>query len=79
MITGLLSIKSKSMIQILREKFPDEGWKAKRAGFGWMYENSKGEYAYWCSAMAPRYDGDDDTFVSEFWVYRKRGRPERLI
>lgn len=69
----LATLKPKSVIQSLREKFPDEGWRARRAGFGWMYENARGELAYWVTAMAPRYDGDDDTFVSEFWIYRKSG------
>lgn len=74
----LQGLKPKSVIQSLREKFPAEGWQAKRAGSGWMYENSRGEHAWWCAASAPRYDGDDDTFVSEFWIYRKGGPPERL-
>jgi len=70
--------KPKSVIKALREKFPDEGWQAKQTGSGWVYENNKGEQAWWGAAvLAPRYDGDDATFRSEFWIYRKSGA-ERL-
>lgn len=71
---GMFSYKPKSVIAYLRKKFPEEDWKAVKAGSGsWNYENNKGERAWWCSALAPRYDGDDDTFVSQFHIYRKTG------
>lgn len=51
---NLISLQpTKSILKELREKFPDENWKAVRAGFGWIYLNNKGEHAWWCSALAP--------------------------
>ena len=75
---NLISYRPKSILKELREKFPDENWKAERAGFGWTYQNNKGEHAWWCSALAPQYDGDDDSFRREFWIYRKNKPPESL-
>jgi hypothetical protein len=69
---NILSNRPTSIISYLRKKFPAEGWKAVRAGFDWTYENTAGEKAWWCSALAPRYDGDD-SFVSQFHIYRKIG------
>ena len=75
---NLISCRPKSILKELREKFPDENWKAERTGFGWTYRNNKGEHAWWCSALAPQYDGDDDSFRREFWIYRKNKPPESL-
>jgi hypothetical protein len=72
-------IKEMSILSYLRKKFPDEEWKASRVGFsGYVYHNNKGENGYWIAASAPRYDGDDDTFISEFYIYRKDKLPERI-
>jgi len=70
--------KPQSPIKALRKKYPDEEWKAERCGFGWTYTNNKGDQAWSVAALAPRYDGDDDNFRSEFWIYRKNGIPEKL-
>lgn len=78
----LLESKTKrarpSIIKTLKKKYPAEEWKAEKAGFGWEYVNNKGERGWWTAEMAPWYDGDDDTFVSRFHIYRKEGPPELL-
>lgn len=71
--------KSKGTLAYLREKYPNEKWVASRAGFGWRYENNQGDSAWWCAALAPRYDGDDDNFVRQFHIYRKTKIVERLV
>jgi hypothetical protein len=69
----------RSILGTLRRKYPDQKWTAYRSGFGsWSYETEEGWVAHWCAALAPRFDGDDDNFVSEFWVYPKGATPERL-
>jgi len=75
---SLLNKKPRRIIDSLREKFPDEDWKAIKKGSYWSYVNNKGEYGRWAAASAPRYDGDDETFISEFWIYRKNASPERM-
>jgi hypothetical protein len=63
------------MLSRLRSLYPDQQWKAHRGGFGWMYENNRGDTAYWVSCLAPKYDGDDETSVNEFYIYPKEGTP----
>lgn len=65
-------ITKRSTLGKLREKFPAEGWRAERAGFGWHYANNMGDTAHWCSCLAPRYPDDDETSVSRFYIYRKK-------
>ncbi len=71
--------KTESVIDYLQKKYPNEGWKAIREGFGWRYQNKLGDNAWWCAALAPRYDGDDDTFSKQFHIYRKDGQAERIF
>jgi hypothetical protein len=77
-IFNFKSIKKQDTLKYLKEKYPDENWKAKKSGFGWTYENNKGDKAWWCSALSPRYDGDDDNFMLQFHIYRKNKTPERI-
>lgn len=74
----LFTKSNSGLLAVLRKRYPDEGWTAIRAGFGWAYRNAKGEDAWLCAALAPRYDGDDNTFRSEFWIYRNN-KPAELI
>jgi hypothetical protein len=75
-----ITTKKKSPLKVLREKYPDEQWSAHRAGFGfWDYKTESGWNAHYVAAYSPRYDGDDENFVSQFWVYfnDKNRYPER--
>jgi len=57
-----------SPLKILRERFPDEEWRAVKEGFNWEYYNNKGEHAGYRSCMT--WD-DDDSYESRFYIYRK--------
>jgi hypothetical protein len=62
-------------INFLRKHYPGE-WSYDRHG-GWC--RSDGLLVRKCAALAPRYDGDDDTFRTEYWMYFPDGRtPERI-
>jgi hypothetical protein len=63
----------------LRRHIPDVQWTAHRSGFGWAYKGSDGSVVRACSAMSPRYDGDDDTFRTEWYRYYADGRPAELV
>jgi hypothetical protein len=67
------------VLKYLKEQFPTEGWKAERQGFGWNYSNIRGDQVYWVSAIASRYDGDDNTFQSQLYLYPRSGRPKLLL
>lgn len=62
----------------LRQRFPEEGWVAVSDGFGWGYQNDAGDTAHWVSSLAPSYPDDDNTFQSQFYVYRRGKSPELL-
>ena len=67
--------KNPSGIIMLRNRFPDREWKAVRDGCGWRYVSEEWE-AVWRSALAPKYDGDDSTTVSQLWLSKApTGRP----
>lgn len=66
------------MLAYLRKTYPSQNWRAIRSGFGWDYTNDQEDRAYWVSALASSYDGDDNTFQSQFYIYPKVGRPECL-
>lgn len=53
------------------------GGKWKHDGGGvWLCDD--GRWVRRSSALAPRYDGDDDTFVTEWWLYGGDGAPRRV-
>ena len=58
------------VVKALTKMHPQVKWKAVRHGFGWGYVGDNGWNARWVSALAPQYDGDDDHFVSQFWIYK---------
>lgn len=67
-------------LKFLRKKYPQQVWTAIRVGFNsYAYESADGWHAHWVSRLTPRYDGDDETCRSEFWVYPKDGVPVREI
>lgn len=67
--------KKPSGIIMLRERFPDREWKAVRDRFGWRYVSGDWE-ATWKSMLAPKYDGDDSTAISQLWLSKEpTGRP----
>jgi hypothetical protein len=35
--------------------------------------------AYWVGVLAPRHDSDDETYLSQFYVYHKNGTPKRVF
>lgn len=63
------------VITTLRREFPHLTWV-------WtfpMWRASDGSFVRACAALAPRYDGDDNTFVTEYWMYFPDHRtPKRL-
>ncbi len=64
--------RRKGVLAALRKKWPDRTWIAQRAGMGWEYWTADGKWhGCWVACLAPRYDGDDDTFVSRFYIYRQ--------
>lgn len=51
----------------LSQKYPGK-WKYNRRGRQWEHED--GIRVVWaCAKLAPRYDGDDDNFMTEYWLY----------
>lgn len=71
-IDDLLSgVRSRRVIDILREKFPDLEWWYE---FPYWY-NSEGWHVGAYSELAPRYPGDDDSFVT---TYRRSDTSARI-
>jgi hypothetical protein len=50
-------------------------WKYDRH-CGWWCDDGK-RHLMRCAALAPRYDGDDETFSTEYWLYGD-GTPQRI-
>jgi hypothetical protein len=65
-------------VERLNKLFPGENWRAHRTGFRWEYTNDKDAYAGWCSCLAPQYDGDDESAVSRFFIYRDNAATKEL-
>jgi hypothetical protein len=55
------------MINLLRKKFPGN-WYYDSHDHSW-FDRQLGRRVRACAALAPRYDGDDDTFTTEYWMY----------
>lgn len=66
--------RPRRIINLLRKRFPGS-WRWDNRSRCWYGPNNS--CARWCAALAPRYDGDDDSFVSELWLYGL-GVPERI-
>ena len=75
----MFALNTKGVLEQLRERFPDEDWKAVREGFSWGYTNNKGYHGQFVACLAPRYDGDDDHFVSRFYIYKPNEPTEALF
>jgi hypothetical protein len=58
------------IIRALQLAHPDRTWRIERCGFGYNYISDNGWIAHWVAALAPRYDGDDDSFERQFWIYK---------
>jgi hypothetical protein len=72
-------MRRKRVIDLLREKFPDLEWKYEW-GCGHVWSCSDGSYVCRVARLAPRYDGDDDTFVLEYYRYFNGDKiPERIF
>lgn len=74
-------MKTLAIAAKLDRLYPGLKWRAVRDGFGWEYHASNGWIAYYCSALAPRFDGDDETCRSELWIYKDstQQKPERVF
>lgn len=49
-------------IEVLRKQYPGK-WMYLRDSHTWQHES--GREVYRCAALAPRYDGDDDSFETQ--------------
>jgi|GEM_PF-3281514 len=69
--------KTERMIDFLRRKYPQYTWRYNAYLHRWVCGAG---YVMNVAAFAPRYDGDDDTFITETWFYfyAKGKRPERV-
>jgi len=65
-------------LDYLRQLHPNQKWKCERKGFGWGYTTESGWDAGWRSCLAPRYDGDDETCVSRFFIYKPNAPTEEV-
>lgn len=75
----LVTVHARSPLGTLRKLHPEKTWRAVRVGFGWNYQTEDGWDAYWVSCLAPRYDADDDTFRSRFFIYKPDRQPEEVF
>lgn len=56
--------RKQRVIERLRRSYPDVTWSYSHEEHRW--DGDKGWHVYACSALAPRYDGDDDTFETQY-------------
>jgi hypothetical protein len=79
-IFDLTKIKCKRfrVIDFLRKKYPGM-WYYDLRSHTWL-NLTNGKYVRRCGSLAPRYDGDDDTFCIEYWMYSDKPEtiPERV-
>ena len=75
-------MKSRSrIIKALKKLHPHVEWRCERwAYISWHYLGDNGWEAHWVAALAPRYDGDDETYVRQFYIYKTSTNemPERV-
>ena len=71
------SHRTQRLIDYLREKYPEYVWQYEPANY-WCASINGQEIGYvsHVASLAPRYDGDDDTFVTSTWFYREGKVPE---
>ena len=60
--------RSRRVIEELRKRFPGT-WSYDHAMHRWNHAD--GWYVEARSAMAPQYDGDDDTFVTHYYAINR--------
>lgn len=65
------------IITLLRKSLPG-AWRYEAGAREWR-RSEDGLRVFWVSVLAPQYDGDDDTFVSELWAYPTTGHPYQLL
>lgn len=59
------------IIDWLRQRYPDQAWHYERYGWGGGdYHTAAGWTAGYRSCLAPTWEGDDETCVSRFYLYR---------
>ena len=58
--------RTERVIDELRREYPDE-WKYDLAGRGW--KSSTGMTAGWRCASASMYEGDDESYQYQLWMY----------
>ncbi len=68
-----------SILTHLKRLYPKEQWRAVRHGFNWEYQTKSGWTAGWRSCLAPKYDGDDETCVARFFVYKPQAPTEEVF
>jgi len=81
MKTNLFNIKPRRrLINYLREKYPEYIWQYDFHGHAWRASKDGKEVGHvrHVAALAPRYDGDDDTFIRQTYFYRDGQTPLRI-
>lgn len=66
--------KCKNKTKYLNDKYGGV-WKYD-GHFAWNCDD--GRYVWRIASMAPRYDGDDDSYVTEYWMYGTGMTPIRI-
>lgn len=71
------NLRQRRVIDVLRKHETLGGdWTYDRDGHEWV--RSDGVRVYRCASLAPRYDGDDDTFDTQYYVQHP-GLPPTLL
>lgn len=69
----------RNILKYLKELYPNEKWLWERDFGHCIYYTESGWHARWCSCLAPKHDRDDETSISQFYVYFNDGRlPKQL-
>jgi hypothetical protein len=69
-VSGLLryyKTRRVSVISYLRKKYPGK-WTYEPHGHTWHHKD--GRYVRRCAAWAPRYEGDDEHYITQYWMYK---------
>lgn len=68
------------LIDFLREKYPEYVWRYEPTPHWWLalVDGQEIGHVSHVACLAPRYDGDDDSFRTETWFYREGKAPERI-
>lgn len=76
-MTIFSNTKQRRVVDILRKHETLGGdWQYDRDAHEWV--RSDGVRVYRCAGLAPRYDGDDDTFSLSYYVQHPGQPPECL-